>query len=168
MYSKFYYMFTELEGTKTFENKEEYCDMRVFLAENCSLDKVTDLFLSLFLARVKKTERQAIDIQLDKDLSVLRGEPEYILHAHARLGGCLGIAAYLYVTEEDFPLEECDEFPDNVEEFRKPDSISDFSKWDVIHHGDVYPSDRKEYEEKVENFLKGKYIGEGRGHITML
>ena len=167
MNEKFICMDTRFRPEEYSPYGEEYLDARAFPAGRYPLEKITDLFLSLFAARVNSIERQALDVQLD--LYGGEGPGRTILRAFARLGGPLKLEARLYGTEAppDGIDGGTDVLPDGIPEFRRLDSIGD-SGWDVIHHGDAYPSGRSAYEAAVTDFLRGKFVGEDRKNPAFL
>lgn len=172
--AEFYRMHTELYPMDHFDTDQPYVDIKAVPADACPLDRATDLFFSLFLGRVKATERQATDIQIVKDgLSPEEGITPCIVRAVARLGGQWAIRAYLYADDGTTDIPELvpelvTDIPDDVPVFRKLDTIDDVSDWDIIDHGPAYPSPRDQYERRAEGFLKGEYAHETRGSYTTL
>lgn len=170
--SRYICMNTQFYPKKTEESYHEFFDVGCFPADVYPLKKITDWFYAVFIARLKTLDRQARYISIYKD-EIIEGSPT-ILRVVANLGGNERVEALLY-EEYNFadmkPGWEDDivnVLIDGIPEYRGLDTLEEPGCWDIIYHGDQYPSKQEDYETKITNFFKGVYANENSETETRL
>lgn len=165
-------MNTQFYPKNTPESEHQYFDVMIFREGQYPLKKITDMFFAQFLARMKTIERQATYVAIHAD-EVFNGEdgPEpFIARIVALFTGRDKVEACLYTLSDDgdFEPDLVNVLIDGIPEYRSLDTLVCPGKWDCISHGEVYPSDRTEYDSRLTKFFEGKYVHENPDSETRL
>lgn len=118
-------------------------------------DKLCSLFLSECRTRILAEERQATDVQLD-----LYGENAgLVMRCVARLGGMHKLEFELREARGVAPMGE---MPVQLPRYRNTRSFG-WNGWDIVYHGEEYPSPPERYAQRLDAFFAGNAETEHEG-----
>lgn len=119
-------------------------------------DKLCSLFLSECRARILAEKRQTTDVQLDLYRD---GDDALIMRCVARLGGMEKLAFELTRTRDAKPMGE---MPARLPKYRNTGSFG-WNGWDIVYHGEEYPSPPERYAARLDAFFSGNASVEHEG-----